>query len=269
MLLSDVSEYRSLIIDVRQNLTRLTQELSTMFCDEDCISELMTMRKYSDPRMYALLKSKGIFKVPCLSDIQVIAKAHNIPFSADYVRNYGLVGSNGGYWLQSRFCIPIRDIAGQVIAWVCWFPDNRKYITTGTLGFTNTSTFFNAESYAQCMQSDHSRLAFVVEGIFDALSISSLGYCALGNQGLAMPPVKREMLNRFDTVVFIPDNDSAGRQSNPYLSPNSSHKWTAGTATRIVELQGKCKDMDDMIKTYQPENLDFLLGKDSFTRVLT
>lgn len=270
MLLTDLSSYTAIVMQVRENLTRLTNALSKAFCDDSCISELMSRRKYTDTRMYALLKAKGVFQIPSLSDIQVFARANNIPFEAQDIRNYGLVGDNGGYWLQSRFCIPVRDIANQVIAWVCWYPDKRKYITTGTLGFTNTATFFNIESYAQSAISDNKRLAFVVEGIFDALSINSLGYCALGNQGLALTPVKREMLNRFDTVVFIPDNDSAGRQSNVYLAPTSSHKWTTSQAEmRVIELQGRCKDMDDVIKYIKPDNLDFLLTENSFTRVLT
>lgn len=242
-----------------------TRGILKQFCDcfakayggEEVIDELMTRRNYSSDKMRTLLLSKGIFKMPTLHEVQLTARANGMLLTPPVLRQLGLVSDSGDYFLEDRYAIPLCDWTGAPIALVCWYPDARKYITTTTYGFTATTTFFNMQSYPKAVQPDGSTVIFVVEGIFDALSVESLGYCCLGNQGLDMSPIKKTMLQRFDRVLFIPDNDRPGRMSNPYLTIRSSHHWELPNS-RMIALTGKIKDMDDLIKYLQLDNLDFM-----------
>ena len=250
-------EMLQVVKTTRGILKQLCSCFEEAFGGEAVIDELMERRKYKSEKMRALLLSKGIFKMPTLHEVQLIALANSIRLTAPMLRQLGLVSDSGDYFLEDRYAIPLCDWTGNPIALVCWYPDARKYITTTTYGFTATATFFNMQSYPKAVQPDGSTTVFVVEGIFDALSVESLGYCCLGNQGLDMSPIKKLMLQRFDRVIFIPDNDRPGRMSNPYLTIRSSHHWELPNS-RMVALTGKIKDMDDFIKYLGIEDLEFI-----------
>lgn len=268
MLITDIQARIRYVQHVRKLLTRLVDILCANFGSEDVVSELCMMRKYTDPRMFALLASKKVFKMPTLSDIQILASAQGITLDPALMRHLGLIDDSGNYFLEYRYVLPLRNYGGTVIALVCWYPDKRKYITTGTLGFTNTATFFNQESYTKAYKfPDGVSRVFVVEGIFDALSIESLGYCAFGNQGLAMSSIKKEMLTRFDKVYFIPDNDKPGRKSSKFTCLRSSHLWDIPNST-VIQLSGACKDMDDFIKMYGVQDLDKFLVTDPVLKIM-
>lgn len=269
MLQSDVQERLEMVRDTRNVLSQLVGILSEYSGGSDVIEELCKRRHYHDERMINLLKTKQIFLMPSLSDVQILAEVKGLHLTPQLMRSTGLVGDTGEFWLQDRYAIPLRNYSGDVIALVCWFPDARKYITTGTLGFSSTTTFFNQESYTKSRLPNSSQtIAFVVEGIFDALSIESLGYCAFGNQGLALSPVKKEMLSRFDMVYFIPDNDNPGSKSNKYLCKRSSHLWDTPNG-RLIQLQGAVKDMDDFVKKFNPDSLDSWITSNRLLRVQT
>lgn len=267
MLLSEVQKRQKIVHRVRLDLTHVYDTLCLLLGTEDTASEIASMRGYTDSRMIRLLESKKIVKLPAFSDIQLLMRTRGFQFTINDYRLMGLIGDDGGYWLQDRYAIPLRSFDGYVIALVCWLPDNRKYITTGTLGFTSASTFFNMESYAKAAQfADGKTRVFVVEGIFDALSIESLGYCCFGNEGLALSAVKKEMLSRFDNVYFIPDNDNPGRKSNKYLTQFSSHHWDTPNG-HLIRLTGAVKDMDDFVKRYSPANLNSLLTDSPYIKL--
>lgn len=265
MLLTDIRSHQSYLARVRRTLESVITVLHQNFGGADVLSELCQMRGYTDSRMFAHLADKKVFRMPNLSDIQILMKNS---LDAPTLRHLGLVDDAGNYFLEGRFAIPLRNYSGTPLALVCWYPDRRKYITTGTLGFTNTATFFNMDSYRQAFGfPDNISRAFVVEGIFDALSISSLGYCALGNQGLPLSPIKKEMLARFDEVYFIPDNDRPGRMSNKYLCTRSSHLWDTDNGHLIQITSSTCKDMDDVIKMGRLDNLDDWITDHKLLRV--
>ena len=97
-------------------------------------------------------------------------------------------------------------------------------------------------------------LVYLVEGIFDTLSLRSLGFPVLGNMGLDMSLMKTEILSRFGKVIAIPDNDNAGRGTNPYLSGISGKgkkmAWTIKNENVIVKLPKGVKVSDDFIKGF-------------------
>lgn len=255
---------------IRKILTYVYDSLLyPVYGNQGVVQEIALMRGYTSQQMIDYLESKHIIRMPALTDITYIASLKGLKLDVGKLRHLGLVGNDGEYWLQDRFVLPLRTWGGIIQALICWYPDNRKYITTGTIGFTSAASFFNMESYKNAFRFDDgvSRV-FVVEGIFDALSISSLGYCALGNQGLDMSSVKKEMLSRFDEVYFIPDNDKPGRMSNKYCCKRSSHLWDTENG-RLIKLEGSAKDMDDVIKQYNVSDLSYLMTNAPLLRVKT
>lgn len=258
---------------VRKGLTELVTKLSSVFSNEQVIEEVMVRRKYTTSpyadEMRKLLTEIGVFKiddVDYLSELQILG----ISLSDEEAKLYGLFDSNGRFLLKGRYCIPIRDIAGYVTAVVGWYPDNRKYITTSTYGFSKEGQFFNIECFSKAYNGDYPKyvdeidgsmieskgLVFLVEGIFDTLSLRSLGFPALGNMGLEMSPVKVEILTRFNKVIAIPDNDNAGSGTNPISSSNTVKKWNIKNENVIVLLPDGMKDADDLIKgSYCMEDL--------------
>lgn len=269
MLLSVVEQRQAYVKEIRRKLTGVMNILSSIYGGESVVDEIMEMREYSDTRMRDYLLSKKIVKMPALSDITYLAAGYGIALDQQTLTHMGLTSAQGDYWLQGRYAIPIRTWNGTVLAVTCWYPDKRKYITTSTLGFTTVSTFFNMESYNKAFQfPDEVSRVFVVEGIFDALSVASLGYCALGNQGLDMSNVKKEMLSRFDIVYFIPDNDSPGDKCNKYLCKNSTHFWDTPNG-HLIKLEGSSKDMDDVLKKYEMQDLSAFMTDACLLRIKT
>ena len=265
MLITDIQYSQSYLARVRRTLEDVITVLHQNFGGADVLSELCQMRGYTDTKMFAHLADKKVFQMPNLSDIQILMGNR---LDAPTLRHLGLVDDAGNYFLEGRYAIPLRNYTGTPLALVCWYPDKRKYITTGTLGFTNTVTFFNADTYKQAFRFPDGRSrVFVVEGIFDALSISSLGYCAFGNQGLPLSAIKKEMLTRFDDVYFIPDNDRPGRMSNKYLCTRSTHLWDTPNGHLIQIVSDTCKDMDDVIKKGRLDDLDNWITDNQLLRV--
>lgn len=256
------------VISVRNGLTDLVDKLISVFSTDEVISEVMSLRKYTtspySEAMRETLREVGVFKIDYLSEIEMIAP----DVSLEDLKLYGLVDRNGNYLLSGRYAIPIRDIDGLVTAVVGWFPDVKKYVTTPTYGFSKDGQFFNMECFSKSFNGDYPKykdeetdevleskgMVYLVEGIFDTLSLRSLGFPALGNMGLDMSMAKTEILTRFGKVIAIPDNDNAGHKTNRYLSGFGGNKdnktWLIKNENVIVQLPKGVKDSDDFIKGY-------------------
>ena len=261
-----VTEMRK-VYRVRQKLTELFGKLVEAYCTDEVVDLVMQLRGYDRSfyklQMFNTLKEVGIFKVSNVDDILSVADG----FTLEDLREIGLLDSEGNYLLSNRFAIPIKDIAGQVTALVGWFPDTKKYITTPTYGFTKDGQFFNIECFEKAITNDYDKfvneygeevtfergVVYLVEGIFDTLSLRALGFPALGNMGLDMSPLKVEILTRFGKVIAIPDNDNAGNRTNKYRSHLSTKKastWNIKNENVLVLLPKGVKDIDDFIKYY-------------------
>jgi len=234
-----------LLKNVRNEFSSFIEQISSAYCVDSTIQELMQMRRYSSQEMYNTLKEVGVFKTNDLSSLELIAPLSKYNTSG----RWGLVSVNGQYLLAGRYVIPIRDIKGKVTALVGWYPDERKYVTTPTFGFARDAQFFNIECYSQNVNAD----VYLVEGIFDTLALRSLDLFALGNMGLGLSPVKREILKRFNHVFAIPDADKPGRSVLPFHSKDvkSKFKWNIDSNVTFVEIAIEgIKDTDDLIKYY-------------------
>lgn len=237
------------LLKVREGFTDFVDKVSDYWCTDDVLTELMTMRKYDTQEMYNTLKDIGVFRCSTISDL-----TYFIPTDTETLQKWGLITSSGDFLLKGRFVVPIRDITDKVTALVGWYPDNRKYITTPTYGFCRDAQFFNIECYVDCMKSNDG-VVYLVEGIFDTISLRSLGFSALGNMGLEMSSLKTQILKRFNKVVAIPDNDKAGRSANPYCRGISNKSkiapWIIENNNVFVQLPNKVKDVDDFIKEFE------------------
>ena len=256
------------VIEVRNGLTDVVDKLIPVFSTDEVIADVMTMRKYVvspyAKQIEATLREVGVFKLDYYSEIQYIVPE----LTDEKAKLYGLVDRAGNYLLKGRYTIPIRDISGKVTALVGWYPDVKKYVTTPTYGFSKDGQFFNIECYSKSFDGDYPKykdeetgevlestgLVYLVEGIFDTLSLRALGFPVLGNMGLDMSLMKTEILSRFGKVIAIPDNDKAGSGTNPYLNRISGKgkkvEWLIKNENVIVQLPKGVKDSDDLVKGY-------------------
>lgn len=238
------------VIRVRKELTAFYDEVSKVYSTDDVIYSLMSKRGYTSKEMYNTLKEVGVTYVSYLSDLLLFADA-----SETQLKEWGLLDKNGNYLLSGRYCVPIRDIEGYICALVGWDENggSRKYVTTPTLGFSRDTTFFNIELYTD-KRYNKDDTVYVVEGIFDTLSLRSLGLMSLGNMGLQMSTIKSEILTRWGKVVAIPDNDRAGRTVNPIINTKdwnfAKDIWEIKNDHVFVILPDGVKDVDDFVKEF-------------------
>lgn len=256
------------VLDIRSRLTDLVEILIDKYSTDEVISEVMSLRGYNfspySEEIRKTLKEVGVFKFDYLSDLTFVSPNT----TNEELKLFGLLTSDGEYFLSGRYVVPIRDIMGRVTALVGWYPDVKKYLTATAVGFSKSGQFFNMECFSKSFDGDYAKykddetgevleskgLVYLVEGIFDTLALRSLNLPALGNMGLEMSLVKTEILTRFNKVIAIPDNDKAGMRTNPYLNRLSGKgkgtEWTIKNDHVIVQLPKGVKDVDDFIKGY-------------------
>lgn len=238
-------------LQVRKDLTRFHKRASQIFSDDKVILHLMAHRKYDTQEMFDTLKEMGMFYIDSLSDITLLMPE----FTTEQLRDFGLLTENGSYLLSGRYVLPIKDINGTVISLVGWLPAGgpRKYVTAPTFGFSRDTSFFNADCYRYSLEK-YNGIIYIVEGIFDSISLKSIGLPVWGNQGLEMSAFKVQMLNRFRKKIPIPDNDNAGRSVNPFLNKASGKDphfiWHIEGDSVFTILPKGVKDCDDFVKEY-------------------
>lgn len=229
---------------VRSEFTEFTTKVQEAYSTDEVIYELMAMRGYGTEVMYNKLKEVGVFKLNNVSDFLIAG----ITVTDEQLKEWGVLTANNMFLCGGRFIIPIRNVSGDVIAWVGWFPDNRKYITTATYGFKREIYFFNEQITPDCYGQD----IILVEGIFDTLSLSAMGYNVIGNMGLPLSVYKRKVLHRFGKIIRLPDNDNAGMSTVPYLNETTGkskkNMWVIDNPNVLGRLPIGVKDIDDYIK---------------------
>lgn len=234
---------------VRDELTAFVDRISLQCTTDDIIYELMLRRKYTSQQMFDTLKEVGIFKLDYISELMMLDPS----VTAEQLKDWGLITENGDYILKGRYTVPIRDISGKVAALVGWYPDIKKYITSPTFGFSRDAMFFNMDCYKHSIL-NWDGTVYLVEGIFDTLSLRSLGFPALGDMGLEMGSLKTQILTRFKKVIAIPDNDKAGRSVSRFTNRVSGKSkkfiWKIENEHVFVTLPKGVKDVDDFIKEF-------------------
>lgn len=156
-------------------------------------------------------------------------------------KDLGLFSEEGNFLLLNRFIFPVRDMLGNIIALIGWFPDEKKYITTPSRLFSKRCMFFGME---QLKQTGIGKEYYIVEGIFDSLSIRSLGFNCVALMGISVSNYTKILYTLFKRVIAIPDNDKEGR------GVVIEDKWGLPNNSSYLRLKGKFKDIDDVIKYY-------------------
>lgn len=243
-LMNMVERYKQ-ICQVQDILTKWFDTITSVFSTDDVILDCMVLRGYSSEEMYNHLKKIKMFKIDDIGSAELFCRLTD--------EEYELTGlkKNGTYLLSGRYCVPIRTIDNKVSAIVGYFPDQRKYVTTPTFGFSKNTSLFGVE-HIEYLDAPYVCLC---EGIFDTLSLQAYGFPALGNQGLDLSVYKAEMLKRYRRIVAIPDGDKAGASANPFKAHSVGRKnsWNIPFDNRVfidlsvLHKQG-IKDVDDYLK---------------------
>lgn len=171
---------------------------------DDIVKEICELRLYynSFDRWKNILSKVGV----------VFVSKETCDFSKlkrDDFKDLALFTDTGEFLLNERYIIPVRDMIGNIIALIGWYPDSKKYITTPSKYFSKDCLFFGLE---QLSDTGIGKNYFVVEGIFDCLIIQSLGYNAVACMGITNSRIKETLFGLFRKVVAIPDNDTQGRR---------------------------------------------------------
>lgn len=175
----------------------------------------------------------------------------------EHARELGLLSKSGTFLLDDRFIIPVRDIKNNLVALIGYYPDAKKYITTPSPFFSKSNLLFNFRHAYDLSWQQYNGFAIVVEGIFDCLSLRSLGLPAVSVMGASLSKSQGELLKLFRKVLAIPDNDTIGRKS--------LYKWNVPSNTTMLKLIGgfievngvelPVKDMDNFVSWYDANDV--------------
>ena len=167
----------------------------------------------------------------------------------------GLFSKEGKFLLEGRFIFPIRDMVGNVLALIGWFPDEKKYITTPSKFFSKSCLFYGLE---QLSNTGINKNYVLVEGIFDSLSVRSLGIPCISQMGIKSSKYKQVMYSMFKSLLAIPDRDSEGKKVIEY------DNWMLPSTSRYLRWVGdNSKDIDELCNSYEEEDVREML-KSSF-----
>lgn len=204
------------------------------------VEEICEKRGYSIDRMGEILNEIGFSKLD--------TKVDTTMFSKKEFSDLGLY-REGKFLLEGRYIFPVKDMLGNVVALIGWYKDEKKYITTPSALFSKSGMFFGME---QLGSTGVNKKYFLVEGIFDSISLRSLGYNAIAQMGIDTSLQKQVLYGLFKRVVAIPDSDGEGRKvvsMDAWKIPvgSSYMKWSGNVPCRKNGL----KDIDDLSNYYE------------------
>lgn len=238
--------YRKMVKDLSEIYAYMKSEFNKGYCEELC-----AMRGYVSDEQKNLINELEIGY--CDLDVSLLGE------NANYL---GLVTQSGNFLLANRFQIPLYDYAGNLISIVGYYPDSRKYITLSTPFFSKDILFFNFRQAFETAWGKYNGTVILVEGIFDCLSLRSIGLPAIATMGSTVSKIKGEQLKYFRKVIAIPDDDEVGRAS---LDRYSRKGWKVPANTTMIRFRGgvlhmgdtvvHCKDMDNFVSWYEPDDV--------------
>lgn len=244
----DIREFESYITSFNKVLSYFEKIGSS-----DTYPSLCKLRVYQDEEIIKTLKEVGFVLLPDTVDLTPLK-------SLPCYSLLGLETKTGRCLLEGRYVFPVRDMMGNILALIGWYPDEKKYITTPSKYFNRSALYFGLEQVSSKGFQDK---VFICEGIFDAISLRSLGYVAYATMGVSSSLVKRSMYNIMGrTTVGVSDRDSAGRGVRDYDKWSCSKylTWVGDfDMSSIGEENIKVKDIDDLIKLYEPSVLKEVL----------
>lgn len=236
--------------------------IKTLFDVEKSVEELCTLRGYS-------LRGE---QRDLLQELQICFCTMAIEDEGlgEMAVELGLTTKTERFLLDERFIIPVRDIMGNLITLIGYYPDNKKYITVPAPYFSKDVLFFNIDHAFKLSMSEYNGVVFVVEGIFDCLSLRAIGLPVIATMGSTVSQEKREILKVFNKVVYIPDNDRVGRRA--LNRRDTMYGWSVPPNATGVKLSGsilipdgddkkelKIKDTDNLASWFEAEDVKEML----------
>lgn len=214
---------------------------------EEVVKEICEYRGYLVDRMSNTLIEAGFLFL----DMSKV--------SLDKVRRFGddlaLFSSNGHFLMQDRYVFPVRDMMGNVLALIGWYPDEKKYVTTPSKLFSKECLFYGME---QLGKTGLGSKYILTEGIFDSLSARSLGLNSVAQMGISSSRYKEVLYTMFKQLVGVPDIDEQGRDVL------SHDKWKIpinGKYFRWSNPRYYMKDLDCFINSYDFNDVKGLLSE--------
>lgn len=231
--------------------------MQTLFNDT-YVDELCNMRGYVDEDQKNLIKEMRLGYCE-IEDSELLG---------DMRSELGLVSRKDNFLLPNRFIIPMYDVAGNLSALIGYYSDFKKYITTPSPFFSKECQFFNFKQAYELSWKEYNGFVILVEGIFDCLSLRSIGLPAIATMGSSVSKTKGELLKLFKKVLAIPDDDDTGRKA---LNRYSRFGWKVPDNTTFLKFDGgylnfggnllHCKDMDNFVSWYEADDVrDTLLS---------
>ena len=214
---------------------------------EQTISEICEIRDYDYDRMSGILEKAEFIRLSDDCNTEKIKKLGN---------DLALFNSEGSFRLSGRYIFPVKDMLGNVVALIGWYPDDKKYITTPSKLFSKTCLFYGLE---QMSRVGVGGVMYITEGIFDSLSIRSLGYPSLAMMGIDASRYKIAMYSLFKQIIAIPDIDDQGKKVIKFdkwkIPMNSKYFRWSGVSPDVV------KDIDKFVHTFEEDDVRELLSE--------
>ena len=240
--------------DVKE-MNRLYTYLKSTFND-NYVEELCTMRGYVGEDQRNLIKEMqlGYCDDP---DMDILAT---------FPEDFGLITKKGNFLLQNRFLVPITTVNNDLVSLVGYYSDTRKYITISSNFMSKECLLFRFYNAYKLSWEKYDGLVFLVEGIFDCLSLESIGLPAMATMGATVSKIKGELLKLFKKVIAIPDDDATGRKA---LNRYSKYGWQVPDNTTFLKFKGgyqtfngqqlHCKDIDNFVSWYEADDVREIL----------
>lgn len=210
---------------------------------EKVISEICSLRGYEMERMYPILKKYGFCYVEEKEKFDKLRKIGS---------DLALFSKEGNFLLAGRYIFPVYDMLGNVVALIGWYPDDKKYVTTPSKLFSKGGMFFGME---QLGTTGIGKPYILVEGIFDCLSVRSLGLNCVAQMGIESSRYKEVLYTLFKSILAIPDNDKQG------IDVIVNDKWKLPVSGKYMRWTSSIyfKDIDALCNSYAEEDVKELL----------
>ena len=211
---------------VKENLIDLTT-----------VSEVATQRKYIHDEITAYLTEN------------YLGFATSPSVNVDLMNALDEVGwlDKGTFTLEGRVVVPIRNADGSIATLVGWRKGFPKYYTIADNDFDSAlDKSFNGDSR-------YRGSVVVVEGIFDALHLDAYGVPAIATMGSDVNAYKGAVLNLFDKVICVPDNDKVGQKAL------LEKKWQVPTNSTFLYVEEKRYQFGEGL-SFQVKDIDNFLS---------
>lgn len=239
-----------------KDFNKIYKFITTQFKDDSYVEELAKLRGYVGQEQKDEIARRQLGSCILLPSML-----------GDLSEDLGLITKGGNFLLDDRYIIPVKDISNNVVALIGYYPDTKKYITTPSPFFSKEGMFFNFREAYDLAWSKYGGRVILVEGIFDCISVSSIGLPCIATMGASVSTVKGELLKLFSKVIGIPDNDKTGRKSLNRF--DKRYGWQVPSNATMIKLSGECdfgggevykiKDCDNLVSWYDAYDVKEML----------